>query len=224
VKFFHGLFGFFFGISTAVAVGLVFLFTSAETALLVGMIVPGEVVAILGGVLAGRGRVSYLAVTIAAVCGAWAGDSIGFLLGRKLGGTRFVSRRRPRSARARHWLKKKGGIAIFLARFTPFFRTIMPPAAGGAKMPYSRFLSWNLPSGALWGAVSTALGYVGERDLERVIRWSGRAGLLILAVVLLAALLVWRRLRPAGRVRRHRRRGLRAARARRARPSKAGTK
>lgn len=204
----RGLLGFFVRIPAGVGVGLVFLLSAAESALLVGLVVPGEVAAILGGVLAGRGRVPYAAVAAAAIAGAWTGDSIGFFLGRKLGGARFLKGRRQRWAQARAWLKRKGGIAIFLARFTPFLRTFMPSAAGAAKMPYLRFLSWDLAAGALWGATSTALGYVGARDFERVLRWSGRVGLILLGAVLVAAALLLHRLRPAGsRGRRPSRRG-----------------
>ncbi len=190
----RGVLEFFVRIPAGVGVGVVFLLTAAESALLVGLVVPGEVAAILGGVLAGRGRVPYAAAAAAAIAGAWAGDSIGFLLGRKLGGARFLKRRRQHWAQARTWLKRKGGIAIFLARFTPFLRTVMPSAAGAAKMPYLRFLSWDLAAGALWGGASTALGYVGARDFERVLRWSGRVGLIVLGVVLAAAALLLHRL------------------------------
>jgi len=196
----RGLVGFFVRIPAGVGVGLVFLLTAAESALLVGLVVPGEVAAILGGVLAGRGRVPYAAAAAAAIAGAWAGDSIGFFLGRRLGGARFLKRRRQHWAQARTWLKRKGGIAIFLARFTPFLRTVMPSAAGAAKMPYFRFLPWDLAAGALWGGTSAALGYVGARDFERVLRWSGRVGLIVLGVVLAAAAVLLHRLRPpAGR-------------------------
>lgn len=195
----RGVLEFFVRIPAGVGVGVVFLLTAAESALLVGLVVPGEVAAILGGVLAGRGRVPYAAAAAAAIAGAWAGDSIGFLLGRKLGGARFLKRRRQHWAKARTWLKRKGGIAIFLARFTPFLRTVMPSAAGAAKMPYLRFLSWDLAAGALWGGASTALGYVGAHDFERVLRLSGRFGLIVLGVVLAAAVLLLHRLAsPAG--------------------------
>ena len=197
------LFSLFLRIPAAVGVGLVFLLTATESALLVGLVVPGEVAAILGGVLAGRGRVPFAAVAAAAIAGACTGDTAGFFLGRRLGGARFMKHRRRRWTQARGWLRRRGGVAIFLGRFTPFLRTFMPSAAGAAKMPYARFLSWDLPTGLLWGAASTAVGYVGARDFERVLRWSGRAGLVVLAVVLAGAALLLHRLgAAAGRTKR----------------------
>src|SRR5437867_8706413 len=64
---------------------LVAFMAMAETAAFLGFIAPGEFTIILGGVLAGEGTLS-IALLIGIV---WAsivtGDSIGFLLGRKLG-------------------------------------------------------------------------------------------------------------------------------------------
>jgi len=202
------LFHLFLRIPVAVGVGLVFLFTSVESALLVGLVVPGEVAAILGGVLSGRGHVPYAAVAAAAILGAWTGDSVGFFVGRRLGAPRFVNRRR-RWAQARRWLRKKGGLSIFFGRFTPFLRTFMPPAAGAARMPYARFLAWDVPTGALWGTFSTAIGYVGARDFERVIHWSGRVGAVVLAVAVIAAYVLWHRLASKGMARRGGRRASR---------------
>jgi membrane protein DedA with SNARE-associated domain len=186
-------------------VATVFLLTGAESALLIGFLVPGEVTAILGGVIASRGRVPLAAVLAAAVAGAWCGDSTGYFLGRN---ARFFERRRrdPNWSRARAFLKK-GGIAVLLGRFTPFLRTIMPAAAGAAKMPYGRFLPWDLAGGLAWAAVSTLLGYWGGRNAEKVVHRAGLAGLVLLVLVLGVLGLLWARFRkrPTRRARTRRR-------------------
>jgi membrane protein DedA with SNARE-associated domain len=105
-----------------------------------------------------------------------------------------MKRRRRRFVQARTWLKKRGGRAILLGRFTPFLRTFMPSAAGAAKMPFARFLAWDLPTGAIWGTAVTALGDIGARDFERVIRWSGRIGLGVFLVVVAGLYFLWHRI------------------------------
>jgi membrane protein DedA with SNARE-associated domain len=182
----------FVSIPTSWVVGAVFLLTGAETALFIGFLVPGEVTAILGGVIASHGKVPLAGVLAAAVAGAWCGDSIGFFGGRRAGGEWFGKHRRKNWVRARAFLKR-GGMAVLLGRFTPFVRTIMPSAAGAAKMPYGRFLSWDLSSGLIWGAASTLLGYWGGRNAERVVHRAGIAGLAILAIVLAIFFLLWKR-------------------------------
>ena len=182
----------FFSIPTAGAVAAVFFLAGAETALLIGFLVPGEVAAILGGVIASRGRVPLWAVLAAAVAGAACGDSIGYFVGRKAGSGLFGKRRRKDGSRARSFLRR-GGSAVLLGRFTPFLRTIMPAAAGAAKMPYRRFLPWDLAGVALWGALSTLAGYWGGRNAEKLIHRAGLAGLAVLVVVAGALFFLWRR-------------------------------
>ena len=183
----------FFSIPVGWCVAAVFVLTGAESALLIGFLVPGEVTAILGGVIASRGRVPLAAVLAASVAGAWCGDSTGYFLGRN---ARFFERRRRNKNwnRARAFLRK-GGLAVLLGRFTPFLRTIVPAAAGAAKMPYGRFLPWNVAGGLAWGVLSTLLGYWGGRNAEKVVHRVGFAGLVLLFLVLAVLGLLWARFR-----------------------------
>ncbi|MDX6637751.1 MAG: hypothetical protein QOJ01_1262, partial [Solirubrobacterales bacterium] len=65
--------------------GVVGLAAFLETGAFVGLILPGESAVILGGAVAGQGATS-IVVTIGVVwvC-AWGGDTVSFLLGRRLG-------------------------------------------------------------------------------------------------------------------------------------------
>jgi undecaprenyl-diphosphatase len=66
-----------------------------ETAAFAGLIVPGETVVILGGVIAGRGDVDVLALVALTWFCALSGDATGYVLGRRLG-RRSWSRTVPR--------------------------------------------------------------------------------------------------------------------------------
>ena len=180
-------------VSEAAAIPAVFLLTAAETSLFFGFLVPGEVVVILGGFLASQEDVSLAGIVAAGVLGPIAGDSIGYLIGRRY--ARFLRRGQGRRrVRARRWLRERGGSAVFLARFVAFLRTFMPAAAGAARMPYRSFLLWSVPAGILWGAGSALLGYFAGRNLEAILRWAGRSSLLLLLLaVAVAALWLWRR-------------------------------
>jgi membrane-associated protein len=178
----------FLSIPAPLAVAAVFLVTAGETAFFLGLVLPGELAVILGGVLASQARVPLLAVLLAGVIGPITGDSIGYFLGRRYG-RRFFSGRRKRWAKARAWLARWEAFAVFLGRFTAFLRSIIPAAAGAARLPYGRFLPWNVAAGVLWGAGSVLLGYFAGRNYETL---AHRAGLLSLAlfVLLLAVALV----------------------------------
>jgi membrane protein DedA with SNARE-associated domain len=178
--------------------GVVFV----EDAIFVGFVVPGETVAILGGVAASLGHVPLAAVLVVVVGAAIVGDSVGFEVGRHLGGRvvrlRAFDRHRPRIDRAQDFLGRRGGAAVFLGRWTAFFRAVMPALAGMSKMHYPTFLAWNAAGGIAWGSVVVTAGYLAGRSYARVETWLGRGAAVVVALVVVAALVVWQ-------VRRHRR-------------------
>jgi membrane protein DedA with SNARE-associated domain len=55
-------------------------------------------------------------------------------------------------------------------------------------MPYRRFLPWSIAGGVLWGTGSAMLGYVAGGNFERVVKWMGRAGLILFGAVVLGGL------------------------------------
>src|SRR5215467_5030722 len=117
-----------------------------EAALFFGFVLPGETAVLYGGVLAEAGRISVALVLAVVVVAAVIGDSVGFEVGRKLG-PRIVRapvlRNHPdRIAEAQGYLRKRGGRAVFVGRFTAFLRAVMPGLAGASRMHYPRFLAF----------------------------------------------------------------------------------
>jgi membrane-associated protein len=203
----------FLSIPAPLAVAAVFLVTAGETAIFLGLVLPGELAVILGGVLASQKRVPLVAVLIAGVMGPVIGDSIGYFLGRRYG-RRFLSgRRRKRWAKARAWLARWEAFAVFLGRFTAFLRSIIPAAAGAARLPYGRFLPWNVAAGVLWGVGSVLLGYFAGLNYETLARRAGLLSLALFALLLSAAIVsLFRRRKRALRARARRSRRTRASR------------
>jgi membrane-associated protein len=185
---------YFLAISGPWAVSVVFFAPALETALVLGLVLPGELTVVLGGVLAGRGQVPLAAVLVASVAGAIAGDVTGYLLGRRYGQEIVRRRLKSRWTRAHGWLSKKGGGAVFLGRFLPFLRSVLPTTAGAMRVPARRFFLWDIPAAVIWGAASTLLGYFAALDVERVFDLARRFSLVLLAVALVAVtLVIWRR-------------------------------
>ncbi|TQM55160.1 DedA family protein [Humibacillus xanthopallidus] len=177
--------------------GIVFL----EDAVFVGFVVPGETVALLGGVTASLGHVPFPVVLVVVVVAAIVGDSVGFEVGRHLGGRvvqlRAFARHRARIAQAQDFLGRRGGSAVFLGRWTAFLRAVMPALAGMSRMHYPTFLAWNAAGGIAWGSVVVTAGYLAGRSCARVETWLGRGAGIAVAVIAVVALVVWQ-------VRRHR--------------------
>jgi membrane-associated protein len=166
-----------------VMIAVVLLIPAAETGLVVGLVLPGELAVVTAGILAAQSHVPLVPVMAAAVAGSILGDSIGYLVGRHFQGWIKHHLPGPRWKRAQNSLRRSGPVAVFLARFTPFVRSLMPPVAAAARLPYSRFLPWSVAAGVLWGSSSVLLGYFFARNAEKILNWSIGGFVLIAAMI-----------------------------------------
>ena len=174
---------------------LVFLLPALEASAFAGFVFPGEVAVILGGVAASRGTVPLWAVIAAAAAGAIIGDSAGYLIGRRWGerllaGTigRLPVIRRHLSRHldsARAYVRRRRGSAVFFGRFTAALRVLVPGLAGMSRVDYPVFLAYNVAGGALWGSGMAVLGYLAGASYQHVEKIAGRAGLGLLALIVI---------------------------------------
>ncbi len=168
----------------------------AEDALALGFVLPGETVALLAGAAAKLGHVSLTGVLVVVIAAAIVGDSVGYEIGRHLGPRvlqwRLLARHRKRLADAQEFLARRGGAAVFLGRWTAFFRAVMPALAGTAGMRYPRFLAFNAAGGIVWGVGVVLLGYLAGNSYAAVERTVGRGVALVVAGLVIVALVVWR--------------------------------
>jgi membrane-associated protein len=178
-----------------IVLGLVGLVVFSEDALFVGFVFPGETAAVLGGVAASRGHVALFAVLAVVLLGAVIGDSVGYEVGRQVGtrimGWPVLQHRRERIDAASDYLARRGGAAVFLGRWTAFFRAVMPALAGTARMPYRRFLVFNVAGGITWGVTVVLVGYLAGASYGRVEKLLGRGTALVIAALVVAAAVVW---------------------------------
>ena len=179
---------------TSVPSWLVYVFVFAlpflEASVFLGFVFPGETALVLGGVLAEQGRVSLLPVIVLAVVGAILGDGVGYAVGRRFGpalqGSRLgqvVGDRRWQTTE--EFLRRRGGPAVFLGRFTALLRALVPSAAGMARLPYRTFLLWNAVGGAVWASTFVLVGYLAGASYRKVEHYLGRGALVLTAVVVL---------------------------------------
>ena len=69
------------------------LIVFGECALLVGMVLPGETVAVLAGAAAALGRTSLVSVLVVVLLAALVGDSVGYVVGRRVGASAWPAPR-----------------------------------------------------------------------------------------------------------------------------------
>lgn len=166
-----------------------------ETSVLLGLVVPGDTVAIVSAT-AVASPVEFAALVIALVLGALTGESIGFALGRHFGpairrsavGRRIGERN---WIRAENYLARRGGVAVFASRFLPVLHSLIPLTVGTSPMRYRTFLAWTAPACVLWSLAYVSVGAAaagGYRELADRLHWAGYAFVAI--IVVFAALVV----------------------------------
>lgn len=166
-----------------------------ETSVLVGLIVPGDTIVIIAGT-AVDSWVEGIALGVAVVIGALIGESIGFWIGRLLGPKihdSWVGRRIGAAnwARSERYVRRRGGIAIFISRFLPVLHSLMPLTVGMTSYPYRRFLAWTLPACVLWASLYipvAALAAGTYRELADRLHFAGY--LFVAAIVVLIVVVV----------------------------------
>ncbi|MFP3713749.1 VTT domain-containing protein [Puerhibacterium sp. TATVAM-FAB25] len=152
-----------FGDAALVGIALVIF---VETGLLFP-ILPGDSLLFTAGALVAQGT---LHIDLPVLCvilfvAAFAGDQVGYLIGR-FAGPRIFDRPDSKIFRRQHidqtnaYFDRYGGRTIVVARFVPIVRTYAPVAAGVGHMGYRQFVGFNALGALLWAVGVTVLGYL----------------------------------------------------------------
>lgn len=168
-----------------------------ESAAFLGLVIPGESLVLAAGFFAAQGLLHLDALIVIVWFGAVLGDSIGYELGRRMGrptlehyGGRF-GLNNARIDKADAFFRRHGGKAVLLGRFVGFARALVPFLAGSSRMPYRRFLPYNVLGAALWAPAVVLLGYFLGAGWQTGERWMGRAGAIVVGIVLFILILAW---------------------------------
>jgi len=184
-------------VPAGVVYAVIFTLVFAEDALFFGFVLPGETAVVYGGVLAAAGKVPVAVVLVVVIVAAVIGDSIGFEVGRKLGPrlTRApVLRNHPdRLAAGQDYLRRRGGRAVVMGRFTAFLRAVMPGLAGASRMEYPRFLFFNALGGVMWGSACVLLGYFAAHSISKVTHYLGLTSGVIATFIVVGLAWAWHR-------------------------------
>ncbi len=144
-----------------------YLLTVADAFLVV---LPSETaVTALGAISASSGSPDLALLIGVAWAGAVTGDVSCYLLGRRIGTTRFAWMRRPRVAaaigRAGVALERRAAAAILTARYIPFARIAVNLVAGASGLRPRRYLPITVLAGLAWALWNVGVGAVVGRFL-----------------------------------------------------------
>ncbi len=178
-----------------------------ETGAFVGLVVPGETVVIVGGVIAGQGEIDLLLlIGVVWLCAAL-GDTSSFFIGRRLGRT-FVLRHGERLRitpdrldQVERYFARHGGKTILIGRWIGLVRALAPFVAGSSGVPYGRFLPYSIIGTGLWSTTFCVLGFIFWHSFDQVAALASRATAAFgfVAAVVVGVVVTWRLLRDAER-------------------------
>lgn len=129
------------------------------------VVVPSETVVVaLGALAAASGQPAVTLLVPVAAAGALLGDTLCYLIGRRIGTDRFAWMRRGRIAsalaRARATVLRRPAVLIFTARYIPYARIAVNLSAGAAGLPLRRFLPLAAVAGLAWAVYNLVVGAV----------------------------------------------------------------
>jgi membrane protein DedA with SNARE-associated domain len=164
---------------------------------------PSDAVIAFGSFLADRAHGSAITVFLLGWFGNVAGAGITYTLGRKFGSKAFLRRIEKYAGpdaevRIKRLHKKYGFTGLFVSRFLPGVRAIVPPFAGAMRLPAFKVMLSIASASAVWFGLITFLAFrAGDNwDLvEHYIVRSGKvAGMIAIAIVVLAVgVWLWKR-------------------------------
>ena len=178
-----------------IAYAIIGLLVFGEAAVFIGFVLPGETAVLLGGFLASQGDLGIVTLCVLVVLAAIVGDSVGYEVGKHFGPRvlqlRPLRKHESRLDGAQQALRRRGGPAVFLGRWTAFLRAVMPGLAGLSQMRYRTFLLWNALGGIVWGVTFSLVGYFAGASYEKVAKTIGKDSAIVLGVVVVAVLVFW---------------------------------
>lgn len=150
--------------------------------------VPSEsTIVTLSSLWSSSGEPAIILIGMAAWMGAWAGDNLGYLLGRMIGWERFRFLREGKGRRAveaaDRGLQRRALLFLMTARYIPFGRTAVNLVAGAVHYPHRNFWPRSLLSTFVWAVYSCAIGAVAGS-------WFEDNHLLAISVALVAAVVL----------------------------------
>ena len=134
---------------------------------------PADTVVAFGSFLAARGEATlvntYLATWLGNVSGAMGVYAIGRRIGAESMRTRLLKYGRARSEeRLENMYRRRGLLALFLSRFLPGVRALVPPFAGAIRMPVLPVTLVVITASGLWYGLITFLAYRVGADWETI--------------------------------------------------------
>jgi membrane protein DedA with SNARE-associated domain len=172
---------------------IAFFVAFLETTIGIGLILPGSTIILFLGALSARGHLDVGDLIWFAVFGAIIGDNLNYYLGKKYGNRwlkgGFWLLKPSHIEKAKYFMDAHGAKSIFLGRFIPSVKEVVPFIAGAVKMNRKTFMFWNVLGAIGWGFEWVLAGYIFARSLSLAEFWLSRAGLFLALLLVFSGVL-----------------------------------
>jgi membrane protein DedA with SNARE-associated domain len=176
--------------------GFLLFWLAAES---VGVPLPDEAVLLAVGYLVHKGTVQLAPSIACAIVGAVIGASVSYTLGLRLGRpvvARLAARvgiKAERLASTEAWMRKRGGVGVFITRVLPIARNVASYAAGIADIRPRVFFPAMVSGSVVWCVTVVSIGDAVGSHYTDILRMGGTALLIAVGLALLAVIgwLVW---------------------------------
>ena len=183
-----------------------------ERSIFIGLIVPGDLILALGGVYASQHKMNLVVVIVIGTVAAICGESIGYGLGRRYGARLIkriplIRRLEGQVETSRDYFRRHGGKTVALGRYATAAGAFIPFTAGVARMPYRRFLLFDVPAIVIWATGISIFGYAFGQHLDFIDKVLSRFGYGVLGLFILVfgGRFAWKRIKERRNRRRERR-------------------
>ncbi|NOZ80635.1 MAG: phosphatase PAP2 family protein [DPANN group archaeon] len=165
------------------------LVAALETTIGVGLLIPGSTILLLMGALAAKGYLDLGDLLWFAVIGAIIGDNINYIIGKRYGarifkkGFWFIKPAHFKKGEA--FFERHGPKSVFIGRFIPSIKEVIPLTAGTFGMRRLPFMVWNTLGAIGWSLVWILPGYFFARSLAVAKIWLTRTGFFLTILLVL---------------------------------------
>lgn len=141
-----------------------------------GIPIPGETVLLGAAIYAGTTHQLDITLVIAAasigailggVLGFWIGRTFGFWVLTKYG--RYIGLNERRAKLGQDPFLRHGGKVVFFGRFVAVLRALASFLAGANRMPWPRFLVFNVAGGVVWSGIYGISAYVFGKQIHHLL-------------------------------------------------------
>lgn len=165
----------------------IFAVAIGEAVFILGLFVPSTPVLLMAGGIIAEGRLPFWEVYFAAVIGATIGDAISYTIGHFLKDSIKeiwpFRKHRAMIDRGEEFFAKHGGKAVFVGRFIPGVKAVIPGVAGIMGMNYAYFTLINVTSAFVWAAAHLLPGML-------LTTWLKSIGLSLEMVIVIGTLIL----------------------------------